>query len=114
MLQLYNCEYLILRIYQTINYIYFDDNEEIILDKAYPKGNNINIIPKIIEVILNKGFDTLFFVFICFRYILFIAMPVPPIIIKHTPIKQIKAIIIPIIAAINGRRIKKLIKSHPL
>jgi hypothetical protein len=95
-------------------YIYFDDNEKIILDKTYPKGNNINIIPKIMELVLNKGFDALFFVSICFKYILFIAMPVPPIIIRPIPIKQIRAIIIPIIAAINGRKIKKPMKSHPL
>jgi hypothetical protein len=97
------------------HHFYFDDNEEIIPNKTYPKGNNKNIIPKIIELVLNKGFDILFFVFICFKYILFIAIPVLPITIKHIPIKPIKAIIIPIIAAINGRKIiKKPIKSHPL
>ena len=95
-------------------YIYLEDNEKIIPDKTYPKGNNINIIPKIIELVLNKGFDTLSFVFIWFMYILFIATPVPPIIIRHIPIKQIRTIINPIIAAINGRKIKKAIRSHPL
>jgi len=95
-------------------YIYFDDNEKIISNKTYPKGNNINIIPKIIELVLNKGFATLFFVFISFEYILFIAMPVPPIIIRHIPIKQTRKIIIPIIAAISGRRIIRPIRSHPL
>jgi len=72
------------------------------------------MIPKIIELVLNKGFDTLSFVFVWFMYILFIAKPVPPIIIRHIPIKQISPIINPIIAAINGRKIKKPIKSHPL
>ena len=47
------------------------------------------------------------FVFICFLYILFIAIPVPPSINRHIPIKQRKARIIPIIATINGRKIKK-------
>ncbi|HEX9060180.1 MAG TPA: hypothetical protein VF941_08360 [Clostridia bacterium] len=94
--------------------IYFDDNEQIIPYKTYPKGNNIKIIPKMIESILNKGFDKLFFIFICFKYILFIATPVPPITIKHIPIKQIKPIIMPIIAAITGRKIKKPIRPHPL
>ncbi|NRZ12705.1 hypothetical protein DFR90_005303 [Clostridium beijerinckii] len=67
------------------------------------------MLPKIIEPILNEKFNALSFVFICFKYILFIPMPVTPIIIKPTPIKQIRAMIIPIIAAKNG---KKIIKSH--
>jgi hypothetical protein len=100
--------------YKGFLYIYFDDNEKIISNKTYPKGNNRKIIPKIIELVLNKGFATLFFVFICSEYILFIAMPVPPMIIRHVPIKQIRTIIIPIIAAINGRKIKEPIRSHPL
>jgi hypothetical protein len=94
----------------TVDY----DNEEIIPNKTYPKGNNIKIIPKIIEIILNTGFEALFSIFICLKYILFIPTPVLPIIIRHIPIKQIKTIIIPIIAAINGRKIKKPIRPHPL
>jgi hypothetical protein len=100
--------------YKKVLLIYFDDNEQIIPYKTYPKGNNINIIPKIIELALSKGFDTIFFVFICLMYILFITIPVIPIINIHIPIKQIKPIIIPIIAAINGRKIKKPIISRPL
>jgi hypothetical protein len=87
--------------------LYFDDTEQIIPNKTYPKGNNINIIPKIIELVLYKGFNKVFFVFICFEYILFIAKPVTPIIIRHVPIKHIRPIIIPIIAATNGKKIKK-------
>jgi len=100
----------------TVVYAYYllADNEKIIPYKTYPKGNNNNMIPKIIEIILNKGFDTLSFIFICFKYILFIATPVLPIIIRHIPIKQIKTIIIPIIAARNGNKNKKPIRPHPL
>ena len=70
------------------------------------------MIPKIIEVILEKEFIALFFAFICLKYILFIATPVPPMTIRHTPIKKKKTIIIPIIAAINGIKIRKPIKTH--
>lgn len=71
-------------------------------------------MPNIIEVILYKGFDTPFSVFICFKYILFMPMPVQPIIMRPIPIKQIKAIKIPIKAAKNGRINKNPTKSHPL
>jgi hypothetical protein len=73
----------------------------------------MNISPKIIELVLNKCFDTLFFVSICFKYILSIAIPVPPIIMRDIPIKQLNAITIPIIAAKYGKR-KKNISQPPL
>lgn len=46
--------------FYTINYTYFHNNLKIISAKTYTNGNNINIIPKIIELVLNKDFVTLF------------------------------------------------------
>ena len=74
----------------------------------------MNKIPSITEIIFKNGFEGLFSIIITFEYILFIPIPVPPIITRHIPIKQINAIVIPIIAAINGKKIKNPTLSHPL
>ena len=70
------------------------------------------MIPKIIDIILLEEFNAPYLTFVCFKYILFIATPVPPIIIRHTPMKKKKTIIIPITAATNGIKIRKPIESH--
>jgi len=84
--------------------LYRKNNERIIPYRIYPEGSNKHISPKIIELTLSIGFATQFSVFIFLMYILFIAIPVIPVTNRHTPIKQIKAIIIPIIAAKIGRK----------
>lgn len=74
--------------------------------------------PKIIELALCKDFNTLFFACVCFMYILFIAMPVAPMVNIHIPINPSIAITSPIKAARigrkNGRKIKKPTIPHPL